>query len=89
MVRLLGGLQRYDRPGWYGVGGAEPCRTNGDPALWFRGLAWEFFTELSRSIFQLGARLDEGGWLPVSLTKVGHWYGFIVSPDDGAVSHRR
>ena len=67
----------------------EPCRTNGDPALRFRGLAWEFFTELSMSMLKLGARLDEGGWFPVSLTEFGHWHGFIVSPDDGAVSHRR
>ena len=41
------------------------------------------------SMFKLEARLDEEGWFPVSLTKVGHWHGFIVFPDDGAVSHRR
>ena len=52
-------------------------------------MAWEFYTELSMSMFKLEARLDEGGWLPVSLTELGHWHGFIVSPDDGVVSHRR
>ena len=41
------------------------------------------------SMLKLGARLDEGGWLHVSFTKDGHWHGFIVFPDDGAVSHRR
>ena len=25
----------------------------------------------------------------MTLIKVGHWHGFIVFPDDGAVSHRR
>ena len=41
------------------------------------------------SMLKLGVRLDEGGWLPLSLTEFGHWPGFIVSPDDGAVSIRR
>ena len=40
------------------------------------------------SMLKLGARLDEGGW-PVSLTDFGHWHGFNVLTDDGAVSIRR
>ena len=38
---------------------------------------------------KLGARLEVGGWLPVSLTELGHWHGFNALTDDGAVSIRR
>ena len=72
MIRLLGGLLRYDLPGWYGVGGAEPCGTIGDPALRFRDLVRLFFSELSMLVYKLGGRLEVGGWLPVSLTDLGH-----------------
>ena len=41
------------------------------------------------SMLKLGAKLDEGGWLPVSLTELGHWHGFIMSTGDGAVSKSR
>ena len=40
-------------------------------------------------ICKVGGRLEVGGWLPVSLTELGHWHGFIVLTDDGAVSIRR
>ena len=89
MVRLLGGLQRC-WPAWLVRRrrcGALQDKRKLSPAV--QGLGFGVLTELSMSIFKLGASLDEGGWLPVSLTKVGHWHGFIVSPDDGSVSHRR
>ena len=38
---------------------------------------------------KVGGKLEVGGWLPVSLTELGHWHGFIVFTDDGAVSIRR
>ena len=41
------------------------------------------------SMLKLGGRLEVGGWLPVSLTELGHWHGFIKLTDDGAVSTRR
>ena len=41
------------------------------------------------SMWKFGGRLEVGGWLPVSLTELGHWHGFIVFPDDGAVIHCR
>ena len=37
-------------------------------------------------ICKVGGPLEVGGWLPVSLTELGHWHGFIVLTDDGAVS---
>ena len=40
-------------------------------------------------VFKVGGRLEVGGWLPVSLTELGHWHGFIILTDDGAVSTRR
>ena len=40
-------------------------------------------------MLKLGGRLEVGGWLPVSLTELGHWHGFIMSTDDGAVSKSR
>ena len=44
----MGGLLRYDLPGWYGVGGAEPCGTIGDPALRFRDLVRSSFVARER-----------------------------------------
>ena len=41
------------------------------------------------SILKFGGRLEVGGWLPVSLTELGHWHGFNALTDDGAVSIRR
>ena len=40
-------------------------------------------------ICKVGGPLEVGGWLPVSLTELGHWHGFIILTDDGAVSIRR
>ena len=40
------------------------------------------------SMLQLGARLDEGGWLPVSLTEFGHLHGFNTKADGGTVMHQ-
>ena len=40
-------------------------------------------------VSKVGGRLEVGGWLPVSLTELGHWHGFIKLTDDGAVSTRR
>ena len=40
-------------------------------------------------VYKVGGRLEVGGWLPVSLTELGHWHGFIILTDDGAVSTRR
>ena len=76
MIRLLGGLLRYDLPGWYGVGGAEPCGTIGDPALRdnrrpspaVQGLGAVVLSELSVLIYKVRGRSEVGGWLPVSLT---------------------
>ena len=72
MVRLLGGLQRY----WT----AWLVRRRRYGALWdkrkpspaVQGLGLGVLTELSMLIFNLGARLDKGGWLPVSLIEFGH-----------------
>ena len=41
------------------------------------------------SMLKVGGRLEVGGWLPVSLTELGHWHGFILFTDDGAVRIRR
>ena len=89
MVRLLGGLQRYwsawlVRRLWCG---ALQDKRKPSPAV--QGLGLRVLMELSMLMFKLEESLDEAGSLPVSLTKVSHWHGFIEFPDDGAVSIRR
>ena len=89
MVRLLGGLQRY-WPAWLVWQrrcGALRDKRRPSPAV--QGLGLEVLHGVVDVDAQVGARLDERGWLPVSLTELGHWHGFIMSTGDGAVSKSR
>ena len=72
MVRLLGGLQRYWPAGlvWRRRCGALQDKRRPSPAV--QGLGLGVLYGVVVSMLKLGARLDEGGWLPVSLTEFGH-----------------
>ena len=67
----------------------EPCGTNGNRALRFRGFDLVFFTELSVSMLKLDGSSDVGGWLPVCLAELSHWHGIILIMYDGAASISR